>query len=169
MTPPLYPVHAQEMTEMTDWLKRFVVESNRIEGIAVTRQREVDAHRGFIALPAVTVDDLVALVGVIQPNAQLRDKVSVPGVRVSNHIAPPSGPEIRANLEMYLWGTMNGTSPFDTHRRYETLHPFTDGNGRSGRALWLWQMLRDGERSAAMAMQLGFLHSFYYQTLAVSP
>jgi Fic family protein len=35
-----------------------------------------------------------------------------------------------------------------------------DGNGRSGRAIWLWQMLRQ-EGGAP----LGFLHHFYYQTL----
>ena len=36
-------------------------------------------------------------------------------------------------------------------------HPFTDGNGRSGRALWLWQMNNHAP--------FGFLHTFYYQTL----
>ena len=154
------------MSEREDWLERFVRESNRIEGIAKTHKREIAAHQEFIALREVTVEDLVTLVGVLQPNARLRDSASVPGVRVGDHIAPPSGPAIRADLEMYLWGARNGRSPFDVHRSYETLHPFTDGNGRSGRTLWLWQRLRSGERNAAMATRLGFLHSFYYQTLA---
>lgn len=51
-------------------------------------------------------------------------------------------------------------SPFTTHLRYESIHPFSDGNGRSGRALWLWQMKGRAP--------LGFLHQFYYQTLAAS-
>jgi hypothetical protein len=38
--------------------------------------------------------------------------------------------------------------------------PTTDGNGRSGRALWLWCM-----RGRA---PLGFLHQFYYQTLGAA-
>ena len=152
-----------------DWLKRFVAESNRIEGIRHTSQRAVEAHQRFIALDTVAVEDLVALVGVLQPNARLRDNESVPGVRVGSYIAPPSGPAIREQLDSLLYGINNGGDPHRRHVLYETLHPFTDGNGRSGRALWLWQMLRRSDRDAAQAMQLGFLHSFYYQTLANPP
>ena len=47
--------------------------------------------------------------------------------------------------------------------RYETLHPFMDGNGRSGRILWAWQMI---EHNIAPGLSLGFLHAYYYQTLA---
>jgi len=36
-----------------------------------------------------------------------------------------------------------------------------DGNGRTGRAIWAWQMQRLGRDPFA----LPFLHRFYYQTL----
>ena len=36
-----------------------------------------------------------------------------------------------------------------------------DGNGRSGRALWLWQMVNQHNYD----MRLGFLHLWYYQSL----
>jgi Fic family protein len=52
-------------------------------------------------------------------------------------------------------------SPFAAHVRYEHLHPFTDGNGRSGRAIWAWQMLYQGRGE----IPLGFLHHFYYQSI----
>ena len=55
---------------------------------------------------------------------------------------------------------MSETDPWVFHVQYERLHPFTDGNGRSGRALWAWQMMRRRE-----GLALGFLHRFYYQTL----
>ena len=54
---------------------------------------------------------------------------------------------------------MRALGACETHVRYELLHPFLDGNGRSGRALWLWLM---GQAP------LGFLHTFYYQTLSAA-
>jgi len=136
-------------------LEQFVKESNRIEGIDYTHPDHIRAHRVFLSKP-VTIDTLVALVSVLQPDAVLRDRVDVPGVRVGNHIAPPSGPTIRTDLESIL--TIDDV--WQQHIDYETLHPFTDGNGRSGRALWLH---RHNGRAP-----IGFLHAFYYQTLARS-
>lgn len=137
----------------------FVRESNRIEGIlrepTVAEMQEF--HR-FTGLREVSTDDLIQFVSVYQPNAVLRDKTSVPGVRVGNHIAPASGPDIRARLDhLVRCANTHSMNAWQVHCAYETLHPFTDGNGRSGRMLWRWQM-----REAP----IGFLHRFYYQTLA---
>jgi len=132
-------------------LTPFVEESNRIEGIFETTKAHVDAHVHFLRKPP-TIDSLVELVGVLQPDARLRDDIRVPGVRVGNHIAPPSGEQIAKDLEQIL----KIECPWEQHVAYETLHPFTDGNGRSGRALWANNY---GDWS------IGFLHRFYYQTL----
>jgi hypothetical protein len=133
-------------------LEDFVRESNRIEGIATTSPAEIMAHEEFLTRP-VNVDSLIKLVGILQPNARFRDNPGVSGVRVGNHVAPKSGPEIKTSLEAIL----RNPSIWDQHIQYETLHPFTDGNGRSGRALWLHRMGGNA--------RLGFLHTFYYQTL----
>ena len=53
-------------------------------------------------------------------------------------------------------------NPYVFHCEFETLHPFTDGNGRLGRALWLRQVIRDG----SFVPYRPFLQSFYYATLA---
>jgi hypothetical protein len=73
---------------------------------------------------------------------------------VGRHLPPRGGPEIRNHLLDLLLN--DDLSAYEQHVAYEVLHPFTDGNGRSGRALWAWRV-RD--------FPLGFLHTFYYQTL----
>ena len=146
-------------------LKRFVAESNRIEGI--TRrptEAEVAAHETLLALDEITIADLEAFVGVVAPGKPLR---RLPGmdVRVGRYIAPPGGPQIEEQLGMLL-ASARARNAHQVHISYEKLHPFMDGNGRSGRAIWLWMMFRGWDDP--YALQRGFLHSFYYQTLAAA-
>lgn len=144
-------------------LRAFVRESNRIEGILRRpKESEVEATRDFLALTEPRVIDVEGLVSAYQPGAILRREAGL-NVRVGRYIAPLGGPEIAANLVLLL-ANLRFTDPWETHLRYECLHPFTDGNGRSGRAIWAWQMLRRQE-----GLPLGFLHQFYYQTLERVP
>lgn len=142
-----------------DHLRAFVAESNWIEGIIRRPRRdEIEATAAFIQLDKVRTDDLQTFVTVCQPGAVLRDQAGL-DVRVGGYVAPPGGPNIRPQLDEILKDA-RCFNPHDVHVRYEKLHPFTDGNGRSGRALWAWQMVRRGYR-----LELGFLHMWYYQTL----
>ena len=141
----------------------FVRESNRIERI--TREpttAELDEFERFMRLRVVTVEEMERFVSVYQPDAVLRDRRGL-DVRVGAHVPPRGGPDIRDRLATLLRGAhrvpdlrQRQSLSYLTHCRYETLHPFTDGNGRSGRMLWAWQM---------QAFPLGFLHHFYYQAL----
>jgi hypothetical protein len=141
-------------------VERFVRESNRIEGISrEPLQRELDAHAAFLALPTVTVEDLESFVSLIA-GVPLRRAVGQ-DVSVGSHVPPPGGPEIERDLARLLDVANADNDPYEVHVSYELLHPFLDGNGRSGRVLWAWQMRRLGRDP----FSLPFLHRFYYQSL----
>lgn len=71
-------------------------------------------------------------------------------VRVGKYLPPP--PEDVSGLMFELlnwWNTASlALSPVLSsailHYRFETIHPFADGNGRTGRALALWDLYRRG-------------------------
>jgi len=150
------------LTYTEDELLRFVEESNRIEGL-YTIEADIAAHEEFFSQPNVAPSDLERLVFKLQPGAVLRHAAGL-DVVVGDHRPPPGGSTVVRALHLPLTDvSFRRMPPWQAHRAYESLHPFTDGNGRSGRALWAWQMLHHDHHPG---IRLGFLHAFYYQTLA---
>lgn len=146
---------------MTSKLEAFVRESNAIEGITrAPTQDELNAHETFLARPEIDLTTICALQGVIAPGKPLRN---TPGrnVMVGGYVAPPGGPGISHKLQSLLRAVQSSGNPWRLHLEYEALHPFLDGNGRTGRALWAWHMKKLGRDPFA----LPFLHRWYYQTL----
>lgn len=142
-------------------LEDFVRESNRIEGILrEPSPAEIEEHAVLLMQPQITVAILESFVAVVAPGKPLRTQKGM-NVYVGDHHPPLGGPHIQPELQSILDSAyLRGASAFDTHMAYETLHPFMDGNGRSGRALWL-HMMGGIERAP-----LGFLHHWYYQSLS---
>lgn len=144
-------------------LEAFLTESNRIEGITGFSSAELACLEAVLAAPALTIENICSFVGATQPDAVLREEVGM-DVCVGAYYPPRGGPAIKPELvELLTAINLRTLTPYGAHRRYESLHPFTDGNGRSGRMIWLWQMLREGR-----SVRLGFLHHFYYQALAAT-
>jgi hypothetical protein len=142
--------------------KRFIKESNLIEGITRSPHgAEINAFIKFVHLENMTVESVEQYVRFIQPGAVLR--INGQTCTVGRHVPPAGGMTIYYALQELLERMNKGyVLPAEAHCAYETLHPFTDGNGRSGRALWVWQNIKAGDYAF---VQRGFLHEWYYRSL----
>lgn len=71
-------------------------------------------------------------------------------VRVGGYVPPPPDDVSPLMFELLEWWNRSAPdlSPVISsailHHRFESIHPFADGNGRTGRALALWELYRRG-------------------------
>ena len=71
-------------------------------------------------------------------------------VRVGPYLPPPAGEVSGLMFELLEWWNEDAAtlspvlSSAIVHYRFEAIHPFADGNGRTGRALALWELYRRG-------------------------
>jgi len=71
-------------------------------------------------------------------------------VRVGNYMPPKPEAVKKLTIELIDWWNEQSSkwspviSSATIHYRFEAIHPFGDGNGRTGRALALWELYRSG-------------------------
>src|SRR6266576_6226102 len=71
-------------------------------------------------------------------------------VRVGSYVAPPPERVRLMMSDLLEWWNKDAPkispilSSAIVHHRFETIHPFADGNGRDGRTLSLWELYRRG-------------------------
>lgn len=141
-------------------LSDFIIESNRIEGILGTSGNDFIAHETLFSKQSLKIEDIETFVWLICKK-KIRNKAGM-NVMVGKHFPLPGGPVIPKLLNILISKANNlEIDSFEFHNEYETLHSFMDGNGRSGRVIWAYMMKREGKDPFA----LGFLHSYYYQSL----
>lgn len=162
---------------MKQKIEEFIKESNGIEGILdYMKEKQYDAYMRFLSLDEISINDLLDLGQELQETSEyestpvdLRDKHWM-NVRVGNYYPPKGGPKLKKKLEELLERcnesdfseslSIRFKQAFEIHCEYESIHPFTDCNGRTGRAVWLWIMMKFGYK-----MRVGFLQRWYYQSL----
>lgn len=162
MTPEELEIIRIEVTNNMS-ITRHVKESNLIEQIKRDpTPGEIEEMKRFINLYEISFDNVIKFVSIYEPKAKLRAKKGMDAF-VGDHI-PPGGGAGMGYKVMDILSDIEPTkeSAFEIHNRYESLHPFTDGNGRSGRAIWLWQMTKFYRH----VPKLSFLQTYYYQSLS---
>jgi hypothetical protein len=139
-----------------DWVPEFTRANNRMAGI--TREptaAEISAHRGLLAINALRVENLELFVHHIAPGAGLRSEDS--GLSSDAEAA-----DLRADLATIIAAArIKSASPDRLHRVYKMLRPFTDANGRCGRALWMWQVMRGRPEDLAALARLDLLDAHH--------
>lgn len=148
---------AAEHVRFRSRLMEFAKESNRIEGITNADDNErmfekLEAFLKFKELTAVRVCGFNEW-GVLRRHTGMN-------ARIGERSCLPGGDSLKHHFALIIH-TLSERSPFVNHVDFEKLHPFTDGNGRTGRAIWLWQMVNQHDYD----LSLGFLHKWYYQSL----
>jgi len=112
--------------------------------------RHIEKHAGK---KTITHEDVLRLHKIIAERVMEQGEAGryrTIRVRVGSYTPPP--PELVSGLMFELlewWNKDSGSltpvlSSAIVHYQFEAIHPFADGNGRTGRALALWELYRRG-------------------------
>lgn len=135
-----------ELAATGDGVRTGFSASARLVANNVTTMRQ--AVTGLVSAPSVTTEDIVALHQSLLPDEEhqgLRMIQNWVGGSSAWHpldaefVPPPPGlvPELLDDLAAYASGAAHAPliQAALVHAQFETIHPFTDGNGRVGRSL----------------------------------
>ena len=156
-------------------LRDFVIESNAIEGYLLQDYSwEHPLFSQHFAVLMNTLNDAgfeqhfrhphdihkQLMAGLLDP--KYVGCVRTSGVQVGNHIAPPAF-IAKELIELWTDAAMLGQDAEWFHKAFEYIHPYVDGNGRTGRILWAMMRAIAGEPFEIVARFVS--RQSYYRSL----
>lgn len=139
------------MTPTKENVLYFLRESNAIEEVYddVALVDSFLAWEFLMSKDALTVKDVLTSHQILMdyqpiPNKYKGDFRDVP-VRIGYSVKNMPKPVIHSLIEDLLNDMNNNVNPSDAvmhHVQFENIHPFIDGNGRSGRLLLNWELVK---------------------------
>jgi len=139
---------------------RAVEEGREIPAVAALAKREVlnyFAGLRFVEKNAtkkiITHEDILRLHKIMAADVMdqgTAGRYRTIAVRVGRHVPPPASDVSGLMFELLTWWNKEAASLSPVlssaivHYQFEAIHPFADGNGRTGRALALWELYRRG-------------------------
>jgi hypothetical protein len=138
-------------------LYAFCVESHAIEGIVDSALTEDLALRTADFLDS---DLSIETLGQFNTKGFLRTQLGM-DLKIGTYRPPQGGPNIRIALRHILGDMYDKVTPYEVHCRFMTLQPYMDGNGITGRVLWLYQRVHMNKTRPNK-----FLRNWYMDSLA---
>lgn len=139
---------------------RAVEEGREVPAVAARAKREVVnyfAGLRFVeqnaAKTEITHEEILRLHKIIAGDVMdqgTAGRYRTIAVRVGRYAPPPAEDVSGLMFELLAWWNKDSAklspvlSSAIVHYRFEAIHPFADGNGRTGRALALWELYRRG-------------------------
>jgi fido (protein-threonine AMPylation protein) len=139
---------------------RAVEEGREVPAVAARARREVvNYFAGLRCVEKHAVKNPVSHEAVLSLHKIIAGEVMDQGtagryrtiaVRVGRYVPPPPEDVSGLMFELLTWWNQDSAklspvlSSAIVHYRFEAIHPFADGNGRTGRALALWELYRRG-------------------------
>ena len=125
-------------------LKSFIINSNKIEGVLDDDEllNSLRAWKYLSAQKEITLENILYTHYDIMCDLypQIAGRMRDCRVWVGRRECPPPEEVFdRITQWITLWHGMDKSNkPKLAHIAFEYIHPFSDGNGRVGRLLWLW-------------------------------
>jgi Fic family protein len=130
---------------------RAVEEGREIPAVAVRAKREVVNYFAALRFVEKNAEKKTISHGeILRLHKIMAGRYRTMAVRVGRHMPPPPQDVSGLMFELLTWWNKESAklspvlSSAIVHYRFEAIHPFADGNGRTGRAMALWELYRRG-------------------------